>query len=104
MGQRSSDTRGVSFDDVLIPKSNLLGHEEGNGWIQAMIAFDRSRPMLASHALGNAQGAMEEDWKYATQREAFSRPIIEHQSISFMLADMATKIEAARLLARNSAR
>ena len=104
MGQRSSDTRGVSFDDVLIPKSNLLGHEEGNGWIQAMIAFDRSRPMLASHALGNAQGAMEEAWKYATQREAFSRPIIEHQSISFMLADMATKIEAARLLARNSAR
>ena len=47
---------------------------------------------------------MEEAWKYATQREAFSRPIIEHQSISFMLADMATKIEAARLLARNSAR
>ena len=103
MGQRCSDTRAVSFDDVLVPSSSLLGGKEGSGWMQAMIAFDRSRPMLASHAVGNARGAMEEAWAYATKREAFSKPIIEHQAISFMLADMATKIEAGRLLTYNSA-
>ena len=103
MGQRCSDTRSVVFNDVVIPKSNLLGGQEGGGWMQAMVAFDRSRPMLASHAVGNARGAMEEAWGYANQRQAFSKPIIEHQSISFMLADMATKIEAARLLVHKSA-
>ena len=103
MGQRCSDTRSVVFNDVVIPKSNLLGGQEGGGWMQAMVAFDRSRPMLASHAVGNARGAMEEAWDYANQRRAFSKPIIEHQSISFMLADMATKIEAARLLVHKSA-
>ncbi len=103
MGQRCSDTRSVVFNDVVIPKSNLLGGQEGGGWMQAMVAFDRSRPMLASHAVGNARGAMEEAWAYANQRHAFSKPIIEHQSISFMLADMATKIEAARLLVHKSA-
>ena len=103
MGQRCSDTRSVVFNDVVIPKSNLLGGQEGGGWMQAMVAFDRSRPMLASHAVGNARGAMEEAWTYANQRHAFSKPIIEHQSISFMLADMATKIEAARLLVHKSA-
>ncbi|MBJ36028.1 MAG: acyl-CoA dehydrogenase [Euryarchaeota archaeon] len=103
MGQRCSDTRAVTFDGVMVPKSNLLGDQEGNGWMQAMVAFDRSRPMLAAHAVGNARGAMEEAWAYATQRETFSKPIIEHQSISFMLADMATKIEAGRLLAQKSA-
>ena len=103
MGQRSSDTRSVRFDNVVVPKENLVGGVEGNGWLQAMVSFDRSRPMLASHALGNARGAMEEAWIYANERRTFGKPIFEHQSISFMLADMSTKIEAARLLAHKAA-
>ncbi|MBJ09587.1 MAG: acyl-CoA dehydrogenase [Euryarchaeota archaeon] len=103
MGQRCSDTRGITFTDVRVPKGNLVGLEENNGWMDAMVAFDRSRPMLASHAVGNARGAMEEAWKYANERETFGKPIFEHQSISFMLADMSTKIEAARLLTYQAA-
>ena len=103
MGQRSSDTRSVRFDNVVVPKENLVGGVEGNGWLQAMVSFDRSRPMLASHALGNARGAMEEAWIYANERRTFGKPIFEHQSISFMLADMSTKIEAARLLTHKAA-
>ncbi len=103
MGQRCSDTRGVTFNNVRIPKENLVGLEENNGWINAMMAFDFSRPMLASHAVGNARGAMEESWKYSKERETFGKPIFEHQSIAFMLADMSTKIEAARLLAHKAA-
>ena len=103
MGQRSSDTRAVTFNDVKVPKANLVGGVEGNGWLQAMVAFDRSRPMLAAHAVGNARGAMEEAWKYANERKTFGKPIFEHQSISFMLADMSTKIEGARLLAYKAA-
>tara|TARA_B100000900_G_scaffold18045_3_gene14163 strand:+ start:163 stop:1311 length:1149 start_codon:yes stop_codon:yes gene_type:complete len=103
MGQRSSDTRSVTFSDVKVPRENLVGGVEGNGWLQAMVAFDRSRPMLAAHALGNARGAMEEAWRYANERRTFGKPIFEHQSISFMLADMSTKIEGARLLAHRAA-
>ncbi|MBH33186.1 MAG: acyl-CoA dehydrogenase [Euryarchaeota archaeon] len=103
MGQRCSDTRGITFTDVRVPRENLVGLNENNGWMDAMVAFDRSRPMLASHAVGNARGAMEEAWKYANEREAFGKPIFEHQSISFMLADMSTKIEAARLLTYQAA-
>ncbi|MBN29537.1 MAG: acyl-CoA dehydrogenase [Euryarchaeota archaeon] len=103
MGQRSSDTRSVTFENVMVPKENLIGGVEGNGWLQAMVSFDRSRPMLAAHALGNARGAMEEAWNYANERRTFGKPIFEHQSISFMLADMSTKIEAARLLAHKAA-
>ena len=103
MGQRSSDTRSVTFENVMVPKENLIGEAEGNGWLQAMVSFDRSRPMLAAHALGNARGAMEEAWNYANERRTFGKPIFEHQSISFMLADMSTKIEAARLLAHKAA-
>tara|TARA_B100000925_G_scaffold291525_2_gene279927 strand:+ start:5703 stop:6851 length:1149 start_codon:yes stop_codon:yes gene_type:complete len=103
MGQRSSDTRSVTFHDVHVPKANLVGGKEGDGWLQAMVAFDRSRPMLATHALGNARGAMEEAWRYANERRTFGKSIFEHQSISFMLADMSTKIEGARLLAHKAA-
>ena len=103
MGQRSSDTRAVTFNNVKVPVENLVGGEEGTGWLQAMVAFDRSRPMLASHALGNARGAMEEAWKYANERSTFGKTIFHHQSISFMLADMSTKIEGARLLAHKAA-
>ena len=103
MGQRSSDTRSVTFNSVKVPVENLVGGKEGTGWLQAMVAFDRSRPMLASHALGNARGAMEEAWRYANERSTFGKTIFNHQSISFMLADMSTKIEGARLLAYKAA-
>jgi acyl-CoA dehydrogenase len=66
--------------------------------MNAMKAFDLSRPSISSHAVGNARGAMEEAIAYARVRNAFNKPIIRHQAISFMLADMATKIEAARML------
>ena len=103
MGQRCSDTRGVNFTDVRVPESNLVGGKEMGGWMNAMKAFDHSRPIVASHAVGNARGAMEESYAYASQRETFGKPILKHQSISFMLADMATKIEAARLLTLSAA-
>ena len=103
MGQRCSDTRGVNFTDVRVPQSNLIGGIENGGWMNAMKAFDHSRPAVAAAAVGNARGAMEEAWGYAMERETFGKPISKHQSISFMLADMATKIEAARLLTLSAA-
>ncbi|MBR79225.1 MAG: acyl-CoA dehydrogenase [Euryarchaeota archaeon] len=103
MGQRCSDTRGVSFSDVRVPEANLIGRVENGGWMNAMKAFDHSRPAVAAAALGNARGAMEEAWAYAKERKTFGKPISKHQSISFMLADMATKIEAARLLTYSAA-
>ena len=103
MGQRCSDTRGVNFTDVRVPQSNLIGGIENGGWMNAMKAFDHSRPAVAAAAVGNARGAMEEAWGYAMERKTFGKPIAKHQSISFMLADMATKIEAARLLTLSAA-
>ncbi len=103
MGQRCSDTRGVSFTDVRVPASNLVGGVENGGWMNAMRAFDHSRPAVAAAAVGNARGAMEEAWTYAKERKTFGKPISKHQSISFILADMATKIEAARLLTLSAA-
>ena len=103
MGQRCSDTRGVNFTDVRVPASNLVGGVENGGWMNAMRAFDHSRPAVAAAAVGNARGAMEEAWAYAKERKTFGKPISKHQSISFILADMATKIEAARLLTLSAA-
>lgn len=98
MGQRCSDTRAVDFNDVRVPAENLIGGEENGGWMNAMKAFDLSRPTISAHAVGNARGAMEEALRYANERSTFGKPIYRHQAISFMIADMATKIEAARLL------
>ena len=75
-----------------------VGGEENGGWMNAMKAFDLSRPTISSHAVGNARGALEQAIQYAAERGTFGKPIIKHQAISFMLADMATKVEAARLL------
>jgi len=98
MGQRCSDTRSVTFTDVRVPSDNLVGGEENGGWMNAMKAFDLSRPTISAHAVGNARGALEEAVQYATDRSTFGKPIVKHQAISFMLADMATKVEAARML------
>ena len=97
MGQRCSDTRAITFNKVRIPAKYRLG-AEGEGFKIAMQAFDKSRPMVAALAVGVAQCAFEHALRYAQQRQTFGKPIIAHQAISFMLAEMATKIEASRLL------
>jgi len=97
MGQRASDTRGITFEDVEVPDSNVVGRV-GDGWKLAMAAFDYTRPAVAMAAVGLARAAMEHAAEYATQRKAFGKPLYSHQAVSFMIADMATQIEAARLM------
>jgi acyl-CoA dehydrogenase len=102
LGQRASDTRAVSFQDVKVPAANRIG-EEGDGWRAAMAAFDHSRPVVASAAVGLAQSAYDHAVAYARERKTFGVPIYQHQSIGFMIADMAVAIQAARLLVWESA-
>ncbi|KAG1473145.1 hypothetical protein G6F56_001124 [Rhizopus delemar] len=102
MGQRASDTRGVTFEDVYVPAENLLG-SEGKGFKIAMGAFDITRPLVAAGAVGLARRAMEESVRYAQERRTMGKPVFEHQAVAFMLADMAMKIEASRLLVYRSA-
>lgn len=97
MGQRCSDTRAVTFEDVKIHKSQIVGNE-GDGFKIAMGAFDHTRPGVAIGAVGVARAAMEHAIRYANTRNAFGKPISANQGISFMLADMAKDIEAGRLL------
>jgi len=97
MGQRASDTRGITFEDVEVPDANRLA-DEGYGFKLAMKAFDKTRPVVASAAVGLSKRAMDESIKYATERKTMGKPIAMHQAISFMIADMATEIEAARML------
>lgn len=101
LGQRCSDTRGVSFSDVKVPAENMLGRE-GDGWKAAMAAFDHSRPVVASLAVGLARAAMEYAVEYAKERMTFGVPIAAHQGIGFMIAEMARDVEAARLLVRQA--
>ena len=102
MGHCCSDTRSVTFKDVKVPKENLLG-ALGEGWSIAMKTLDHSRPMVAASAIGGAQCSFEYATQYATERNQFGKPIAAHQSIQFMLAEMAMNIEAARLLVYKSA-
>ena len=97
MGQRASDTRGITFTDVEVPADNIVG-KEGDGWLLAMGAFDHTRPAVSSAAVGLAQAAFEHAMRYANERETFGKPLRKHQAISFTIADMAKDIEAARLL------
>lgn len=97
MGERCSDTRGVTFEEVKVPPTNMLG-KEGDGWKAAMAAFDHSRPVVASMAVGLARAAMEHAAQYAKERKTFGVPLAAHEGVSFMIADMAKDIEAARLL------
>ncbi len=103
MGIRASATRELIFTDCKIPKENLLG-KEGMGFIVTMRTFDMSRPGVAAQALGVAQGALDITLQYAKQRHQFGRPISSFQGIQWMLADMATQIEAARALIYATAR
>jgi acyl-CoA dehydrogenase len=97
LGQRASDTAMISFNDVEIPVGNLLG-EENKGFKLAMMTLDRTRPGVSAMAVGIAQAAFEYARDYSKERVQFGVPIAMHQAIQFMIADMATKIEAARLL------
>jgi len=97
LGQRASDTRGITFEDVKVPAKYLLG-KEGDGFKIAMSAFDHTRPTVSSGAVGLARRAMDEAIKYATERSTFGQPIAKYQAVSFMIADMAKDVEAARLL------
>ncbi|XDA70074.1 hypothetical protein R6Z07F_000449 [Ovis aries] len=96
MGQRCSDTRGIVFEDVRVPKENVL-IGEGAGFKIAMGAVDKTRPPVAAAAVGLAQRALDESTKYALDRKTFGKLLIEHQGISFLLAEMAMKVELARL-------
>ncbi len=97
MGIRASATRELIFEDCAVPEANLLGRE-GTGFITAMKVFDKSRPMVGSQAVGIARGAFEAAVKYSRERQQFGKPISSFQAVQFMLADMATQIEAARAL------
>ncbi len=103
MGIRASATRELIFNDCKVPKENLLGRE-GMGFIITLKTFDMSRPGVAAQALGIAQGAFDVALDYVRKREQFGRPISSFQGIQWMLADMATKIEAARALIYSTAR
>ncbi len=102
MGIRASDTCSLQFTDVKVPKANRLG-EDGFGFKFAMKTLSGGRIGIAAQALGIAQGAYELALEYSKQRKAFGKPISEHQAVAFKLADMATRIEAARLLVYKAA-
>jgi len=97
LGIRASNTTGLTFEDCRVPVSNRLG-EEGQGFRIAMEVLDAGRIGIAAQALGIAQAAFEASCDYALEREQFGKPLARHQAIQFMVADMATRIEAARLL------
>ena len=102
MGQHSSDTAQILFEDCRIPCENLIG-EEGQGYKIALSGLEGGRIGIASQSVGMARAAFDAALVYARERESFGKPIFEHQSVQFKLADMATKIEAARQLIRHAA-
>jgi len=102
LGIRGSDTHSLMFNDVKVPKENRIG-EDGLGFKFAMKTLEGGRIGIAAQALGIAQGAFELATQYAKERKSFGKPISEHQAIAFKLADMATQIEAARLLVYKAA-
>ena len=102
LGMRASETASVVFEDCYVPDENRLGNL-GEGFLQAMQVLDGGRISIAALSVGIAQGAYEAAIKYAKERQQFGKPIAEFQAIQFKLADMATQIEAARLLTRQAA-
>lgn len=102
MGQRCSDTRGITFENVVVPDENVLG-EAGKGFMIAMGAFDRTRPAVASGAVGLTARALDEATSYSMERKTMGVPIIGHQAVAFMLADMAIGLETSRLVTYRAA-
>jgi len=103
MGIRASATRELAFQDVKVPKTGLLGRE-GMGFLVAMRTLEQSRPGVAAQAVGIAQGALDKALSYARERRQFGQPIAAFQGMQFLLADMATQVEAARALTYAAAR
>ena len=103
LGIRSSDTHSIQFTDVNVPEGNRIA-DDGFGFKYAMLVLNGGRIGIAAQALGIASGAFERSVQYAKTRKAFGKAIIDHQAIQFKLADMATRIEAARLLVYKAAR
>ena len=97
MGLHASDTANVYFNNVRVPKENLVG-EEGNGFVQLMKFLDYSRAMIAAHGVGLAQGAMEQAVNYVKKRKQFGKTVASFQVTQFKIAEMATLIETARSL------
>ena len=102
MGMRGIPTREVLLEGCRVPAENLVG-EEHNGFRAAMRGFNQARPVIGARGVGLAQGCLDYASNYAKEREAFGRPIAEHQAVQFMLADMFLATEAARLLVRRAA-
>jgi len=102
MGQRASDTASVHFEDVVVPGENLLA-PEGQGFKLAMETFNQTRPDIGAMATGLMQRCLDEAVKYAKDRKSFGQPIIEHQMVAAMIADMAISVEATRLLYQKAA-
>ena len=102
MGIKGSPTGELVFEDMEVPAENLIG-EEGKGFIYAMKTLDTSRPVIASQAVGLAQGALDKAIAYSKDRVQFGRPISKFQGLSWMMADLAAKIEAARALTYQAA-
>jgi alkylation response protein AidB-like acyl-CoA dehydrogenase len=103
LGVRASETASITFEDCWVPEENLLG-EPGRGFVNAMQILDGGRISIAALALGIAQGAFESALKYSQERKQFGQPIFDFEAIQFKLADMATQIDAARLLTMRAAR
>jgi len=103
LGYRGVDTAELVFQDFHVPVTNLVGEKEGKGFGQVLSALEGGRINIAARAVGVATAAFEAAIKYAQQRHTFGKPIAEHQAIQMKLADMATKIEAARLLTYSAA-
>lgn len=102
LGQKASDTCSISFDDVRVPVANLLG-EEGAGYKIALSNLETGRIGIAAQCVGMARAALDYAIEYARERESFDKPIFEHQAVGFRLADMATRLEAAKLLVLQAA-
>jgi alkylation response protein AidB-like acyl-CoA dehydrogenase len=104
LGYKGVESCELAFDDFRVPAASLLGGTEGQGFAQMMRGLEIGRIQVASRALGVARAALEDSLRYAQQRESFGQPIWQHQSVGNYLADMATKLEAARQLTRYAAR
>ncbi len=103
LGYKGVETCEVVFENVMVPADNLIGGVEGRGFQQIMSGLEVGRVNIAARAVGVAQAAFEDAIRYAQQRQTFGKPIAEHQAIQLKLADMATRIEASRLLTRRAA-
>ena len=104
IGYKGVDTCEVTFEDVPVPAAHLIGGREGEGFKQVMSALEVGRINVAARAVGVGRAAFEAAIRYSQQRTTFGKPICQHQAVQLMLADMGTRIEAARLLVANAAR